>query len=199
MEVNGYCQLFGYQHSSKKLFFFWYSSEEINSYRFGTTWGWRIFFLWTIFLKRQKKSLFHSKNHRDDFWPKIKSMIWSSHSQSDQISLLSTWVFTHKTLYTPGAMRRVTALTARSGLLLKEIRLELCCWCSVQICYRGGTDHWTGLRMKAHDFRGIQDERHFCCCGSGDEKRSSGLIWQNEQCCWVYMFRSCEGRAGLCI
>ncbi len=95
----------------------------------------------------------------------MKSMIWSSLSQSDQISLLSTWVFTHKTLYTPGAMRHVTALTVQSGTLLKEIRLELCCWWSVQIWYRGGTDHWTGLRMKAHDVRGIQDER-----------RSSGLI-----------------------
>ncbi len=48
MKVNGYCQLFGYQHSSKYRLLC--SAEEINSYRFGTTWGWvnddRIFIFW---------------------------------------------------------------------------------------------------------------------------------------------------------
>jgi len=36
-KVNGYHQLFDYQHSSKYLLS---SAEESNSYRFGTTWGW---------------------------------------------------------------------------------------------------------------------------------------------------------------
>ena len=37
MEVNGFRQLSGYQHSSKYLLFT--STEERNSYRFGTTYG----------------------------------------------------------------------------------------------------------------------------------------------------------------
>ncbi len=47
MEVNGYHQLFGNQHSSKYLLLC--SAEERNSYRFRTDWGWvnnnRIFIL----------------------------------------------------------------------------------------------------------------------------------------------------------
>jgi len=42
MQVNGCRQLSGYQHSLKYLFC---SAEEINSYRFWTTWGWCC---WTI-------------------------------------------------------------------------------------------------------------------------------------------------------
>ncbi len=38
MEVNGYCQLVGYAHSSKYLLLC--LTEERNSYRFGMTWGW---------------------------------------------------------------------------------------------------------------------------------------------------------------
>ncbi len=38
MEVNGYRQLFGYQHSSKYLILC--SAAEKDSYRFATTWGW---------------------------------------------------------------------------------------------------------------------------------------------------------------
>ncbi len=38
LEVNGYHQLFGYQHSSKYLLSF--STKERNSYWFGTTWWW---------------------------------------------------------------------------------------------------------------------------------------------------------------
>ncbi len=38
MEVDGYRQLFGYPHSSKQHILS--STEERNSYRFGTTWGW---------------------------------------------------------------------------------------------------------------------------------------------------------------
>ncbi len=38
MEVSGYQQRFGYQHSSKYLLLC--STEGINSYRFVTTWGW---------------------------------------------------------------------------------------------------------------------------------------------------------------
>jgi len=38
MEVNGVHHLSGYQHSSK--YFLLSSTEERNSYRFETTWGW---------------------------------------------------------------------------------------------------------------------------------------------------------------
>ncbi len=38
MEVNGYQQLFGYQHSLKYLLL--NLTEERNLYRLGTTWGW---------------------------------------------------------------------------------------------------------------------------------------------------------------
>ncbi len=38
LEVNGYRQLFGYQHSSKYRLVC--SKEERNLYMFGTTWGW---------------------------------------------------------------------------------------------------------------------------------------------------------------
>ncbi len=48
MEVNGYRQLFSYQHSSKYLLLC--SAEEINEYIFETTWGWAndLIFEWTI-------------------------------------------------------------------------------------------------------------------------------------------------------
>jgi len=39
MEVNGYCQLSGNQHFSN-YFLLCCSTEERNSYRFGTTWKW---------------------------------------------------------------------------------------------------------------------------------------------------------------
>ncbi len=44
MEVSGYRQLLGSQHSSKYLLLC--STEERNSYRFGTTWGWEN--RWTV-------------------------------------------------------------------------------------------------------------------------------------------------------
>jgi len=40
MEVNRVHQLSGYQHSSKYLLLC--STDGINLYRFGTTWGWAI-------------------------------------------------------------------------------------------------------------------------------------------------------------
>ncbi len=49
MEVNGYCQLCGHQHSSK--YFLLCSDEERNSNMFGTSGGWvndRRIFGWTI-------------------------------------------------------------------------------------------------------------------------------------------------------
>ncbi len=54
MKVSGYRQLLGYQHSSKYLLLG--LTEERNSYRFGTTWGWVnndtiLIFGWTIPLK----------------------------------------------------------------------------------------------------------------------------------------------------
>ncbi len=39
VEANGYCQLFGFQYSSKYNICLC-STEERNSYRSGTTWGW---------------------------------------------------------------------------------------------------------------------------------------------------------------
>ncbi len=57
MEINGYCQLFSYQHSSRYLLLC--SDEERNSYRFGTSGRWVnddriVIFGWTIPLKLPK-------------------------------------------------------------------------------------------------------------------------------------------------
>ncbi len=53
MEVNSFCQLLGYQHSSKCLLLC--STGERNSYRLGIIWGWLNYdiifiFGWTILL-----------------------------------------------------------------------------------------------------------------------------------------------------
>ncbi len=60
MKVNGYRQLFGYQHSSKYLLLC--SKEERNSYRFGTMWGWvsddNLDFWLNYAFKTQKSILF---------------------------------------------------------------------------------------------------------------------------------------------
>ncbi len=90
---------FGYQHSS-----------NIRH---------NVHFLWSIFLKRQKRACFILK---------IIEMILAQMKSYDMILSQPVWSdlftkhlsFTHKTLYTPGAMRHVTALTVQSGTFERD-------------------------------------------------------------------------------
>jgi len=85
MEVNGAHQLFSYWHSSKYLRLC--STEERNSYRFGTAWGWvnddNIFiFGWTIPLRM------------GHFWLHLlNSISWSSFKILKHIKKINVYLY----------------------------------------------------------------------------------------------------------